>query len=221
MKRLNSILDEWSLAIAIFFFALAFWLSGCALSPFKPAKAPRAEVTAPGVAISQDGDTPEPAAVNTSSSKAALPVPAGSVVRLAAGTAEGEKVENKGLSVELSAPSVLTVETVSTVASGPRSFTPPAPPSPVEISKGRAAFWLTLGLRVGMVLGFGALGFGLVRDWDLVAIGGGCIALACLVGELIERVPPWLWGLLGIGCAAAVIGPSLWHLKLKKGESKP
>lgn len=216
MKRINAILDEWSLAIAIFWFALALYLSGCALSPLRTAKAPRAAITAPGVAIEQDGDTPAPASVNTSTTKAALPVPAGSFVRVDA-AAEGEKVENKGLSVELSAPSVLTVETVSTIAAGPRSFDPPSPPSPVEISKGRAAFWL----RLGLVGGLAVAAFGLVRGWDILGIGGGCVAVACMVADLLDKFPPWLWMLLGGGTAAAVIGPTLWHFRLKKQESTP
>ncbi|MBW7895147.1 MAG: hypothetical protein H3C27_08535 [Opitutaceae bacterium] len=189
---------------AVILILLLFAQTGCGLVPWKPAKTPRATITAPGVSISQRGDTPAPASVNTATSKAALPVPAGSTVTVL------ESAENKGYSVALAGDSVLTVETAGTRATAPTAFVPPAPPSPADLADGRAVWFYRLALFAGLA----AAGFGLVRDYDFVMIGGACVAVAAAVGLFVQRHPA-LFGVIGAGVALAAAGVFVWHWKLK------
>jgi MFS family permease len=70
-------------------------------------------------------------------------------------------------------------------------------------------------MRLGLVAGIAAGVFGLVKGWDFVAWGGGAIAAGCVAGMALASVPPWLWAVFGVGAAACVIGPVIWHTKLK------
>jgi hypothetical protein len=55
----------------------------------------------------------------------------------------------------------------------------------------------------------------LVRGWDFIAYGGGAIAAGCFTGMALASVPAWLWAVFGVGATACIIGPVIWHTKLK------
>jgi len=197
-------------ALLPFLFALVFLLmpTGCKLVPYV-AKSPKATTTTGNATVTQTGDAATPAKAQSDTQTAVLPVPAGSVVTVneSAGT----------LGVTLATDSTLTLSTRRDVVTGPQSFTLPAPPTPSDEAKGKAALWLRLGLVAGLAAG----GFGLVKGWDLLGIGGACVAGACFLGLSIEAIPVWLWVVLGVGGALAVTGPALWHWKLKHFPTLP
>lgn len=185
---------------AVFFLCLP---SGCALVK-RTAKSPAATTTAGDATVSQTGDAAIPAKAWSVTNAASVPLPSGSEITF------NEKLGT--LSVKLSGETILTTTHRTDHATGPQAFTPPAPPTPSDEAKGKAVLWLRLGLVAGLALG----AFGLVKGWDLLGLGGGCIAAACFLGLSIEAIPVWLWTVFGVGAALAVVGPALWHLKLKK-----
>jgi hypothetical protein len=165
--------------------------------------APAATVTGPGGAsLVQAGDAQTPATAATSAGRSAFTIPQGQPVSLAPdGTA----------TFTAAAPIVVTASFDTFKASGPSAFTPPAPPTPTDEAAGRASLWFRLGLALGVATGV----FGLVKGWDAVAIGGGAVAVACLVALSLAAIPVWVWIVLGVGAAAIVGGPALWHLRVK------
>jgi hypothetical protein len=186
-------------------FALAILClpTGCALSR-SVVKAPAATTRAGDATVTQSGYASTPATAASDTQSATVPIPAGSHVVF------NEKLGTLG--VTLSTDSTLTLTTRRDTVTGPQAFTPPAPPTPADEAKGKAALWL----RLGMVGGIAAVIFGFWKGWDLIGIGGGAIAAACFIGLSLEGIPLWLWIVFGIGAALAVTGPALWHLKLKK-----
>lgn len=195
---------------------LAAWLpalAGCQSKPF-------ADVRSAAGAVKQRGPVSVPARAETVTSTATLPLPAGTRVEVAnpasaveqgGGTSQGGRLSAPpALSVILPEPAVLTVQTVQDRVSGPQSFAPPSPPSPVEIAAGKAAWLYRLGLLIGAAVGV----FGLVRGWDFVMYGGAAVAAACGFAMFAESHPV-LFFVIGGGIVLAVVGPLLWHLKLK------
>lgn len=169
------------------------------------------------VVVKQTGPAEVPATADQTTSRASVPLPAGSRVEVfnpERVSINGETVSNTenaaGIAVTLPAPSVLSVETVSNRVVGPQAFAPPSPPSPVELAAGKAA-WL---YRVGLLVGIAAGVFGLVRGWDFVMYGGAAVAAACGFGMFAESHPVLLF-VIGGGVVLAVAGPLLWHWKLK------
>jgi len=211
-------LGFWRASIFWWLLWLLTWLPalvGCASKPWAAVKAGAASMT-------QRGPVAGPARAETVTSRATLPLPTGTKVEISGGggTSQGGRTGvpstlsvPPSLAVTLPAPAVLSVETVSERVSGPQSFAPPSPPSPVELAAGKAA-WL---YRVGLLLGIAAGVFGLVRGWDFVMYGGGAVAAACGFAMFAEAHPVVLV-VIGIGAALAVVGPVLWHWKLKHVE---
>jgi hypothetical protein len=163
---------------------------------------PRAQASAGSVGVSQTGDAATPATATENVTRTETTIPPGSLVT----------VHPDGSVTWTNAAPVALVSTHSQAsATGPAAFTPPAPPTPAEEARGRVTLWLWLGLVAGAASG----AFGLVRGWDVLAVGGGVIAAACVLGLALAACPPWLLFVLGLGVAACVIGPVLWHTKLK------
>lgn len=181
---------------------LALLSPGCQSIRAVASRPPQASVQAGGVSVDQEGAAASPATASTATTTTAATIPPGVQV-----TAHPDG----SLTWTTAAPlSVVTTHTAET-ATGPAAFTPPAPPTPTEEAAGRASLWMRLGLVVGIAAGV----FGLVKDWDFVAYGGGAIAAACVAGMALASIPPWLWAVFGIGAASCVVGPVIWHTKLK------
>jgi hypothetical protein len=95
------------------------------------------------------------------------------------------------------------------------AFTPDKPPTIGEEKSAQADYWTTLGLRVGIAVGAALAIFGLVRGWDMVMYGGAAISGACLFGLFVQKHPTLLL-IIGLGAALVVVGPIIWHTKLKR-----
>lgn len=181
--------------------ALAALLTGCASRP-QPTSPGLSYADGFGGLLDLSGDAESPAQVNTTGAASGFTIPAGTPVTV---TPAGE------VSFTAAAPIRVYSLSRSAAVTGPSAFAPPAPPTPTDEAAGRASLFM----RLGLVAGVAAAAFGLVRGWDWVAYGGGAIAIACVVGLSLAAVPPWLWTLFGIGAAACVIGPTIWHTKIK------
>jgi hypothetical protein len=186
-------------------------LAACCLTAFtgcntiRPAaKSPETTATAGGVSLSQSGDAAQPAHASETTTTTATVIPPGVPVTWHA---------DGSVTFTPAAPLNLTTTRSEASATGPAAFTPP---TPTEEAAGRASLWMRLGLVAGIALGV----FGIVRGWDLVGYGGGAIAAGCVAGLALASVPPWLWAVFGVGAAACIIGPALWHTRLKK-ETTP
>lgn len=191
---------------------LVLWLSGCGSLPFHfptfrfPTKA---TISTPQATITQRGAVAVPAKVSTSTSKASLPVPAGSVVNVHAARAEGAPKAQDPVSVTLAGPSVLSVESTSQGVSGPESFAPPAPPSPAALARGEGVRWFYIagavsgllallafymgqplngGVLLAGAVGLPAVGNFLASEWALrLGIAVACVSLAFVVAWLKLR----------------------------------
>ncbi len=185
-------------------------LCGCSgLAKTFRAVAPAATIQTPsGAVLTQKGEAAQPATVTTSAANQSLTLPAGSVV--------WQDAKSGALAYQLSKDSVLTSSAKAEHVEAPRAFSPPAPPSPAEISDAgsRRMFW------AGLVLGVAAALFGLVRDWPFVMLGGSVTAAACGVAIFVQT-SPLIFALIGIGVLLKVLGPVLWHWKLKAVEPAP
>lgn len=191
------------------FALLCLALSGCS-------SAPVAKVKAGLAAVAQRGAAEVPARAEVATSRATLPLPAGTRVEVAppAPKAQPDSAfisQNLPVALTLPSPSVLTVETSAERASAPQAFTPPPPPSPSDLAAGRTVWVFRIAIFAGIVAGL----FGLVRGWDFVALGGGCVAAGGLVGLALDAVPVWLWAVLGAGAAISGTGWAVWHFKLR------
>lgn len=188
---------------------LCLALAGCS-------SAPVAKVKAGLAAVAQRGAAEVPARAEVATSRASLPLPAGTRVEVAPPAPKAAPdspfiSQNLPVTVTLPAPSVLTVETTAERASAPQAFTPPPPPSPSDLAAGRALWIFRIAIFAGVVAGL----FGLIRGWDFVAIGGGCIAAGGLLGLALDAVPAWLWAILGAGAAISATGWAVWHFKMR------
>ncbi len=174
-------------------------LSGCVKTRSK------GSIKSDQVELSSTGDVKEAAQGSQKKSETTIPLPAKSTV---------ESKPDGTVTVTLSKPSEMRSATSDTSIS---TAVPPPPPSPDDEAHAKATFWTTLGLRAAVALGCVGLIFGLVKDWDLVAIGGGSVAGAGLFGLFVQRHPV-LFIFIGLGVTLAVVGPWLWHTKLKNAN---
>lgn len=168
------------------------------------AESPAISVQEGNVEISGDSKTPPKVDTKQTGSKFVLP--------------QGSRLEfNEKLgifSVVLSKASEMAVSRTETAVQGPVAFTPDKGATVQDEAEAKSDFWTSLGLRAGVVLGIAAALFGLTRHWDLVMYGGGAVAGACLFGLFVQKHPVLLI-VIGLGVATAVVGPILWHTKLK------
>lgn len=165
-------------------------------------------ITPSGVTVSQEGDAKTPAKVETNTATRTVPLPAGTSIIF------DEKLGT--VTLQLSKDSTLRTETRIERAEAPQAFTPPAPPSPVEETAAKVHGWFWVGLVIGVA---GAL-FGLVRHWDFVMYGGIAIAGGCAFA-LFVQAHPLVFVLIGLGVALKVVGPLVWHTKLKSDSPLP
>lgn len=168
---------------------------------------PAATVTlAGGAGLTQTGDAQTPAKVTSDTTVSTVPVPAGSTVIV-------DEKKPGVISVLLAGQSEIKTQARKETAEAPQAFKPAAPPTPSEEADGKA----TLYYRIGVALGIAVGAFGLVRGWDLMMYGGGIVAAACLAALFFQKHPV-ITALIGAGVAVAVVGPILWHTKLKHLE---
>jgi hypothetical protein len=193
---------KWS-KIALIFVAL----TGCKSAPVRHiAESPSVSVGNEGQ-VEIKGDSQVAPNVNTAKTGSKITIPEGS---------RFEFNEKLGvMTLVLSKASDLVVNRAETSVQGPVAFTPDKGPTIGEEKAAQADYWTTLGLRVGMALGAAVAIFGLVRSWDLVMYGGAAVSGACLFGLFVQKHPV-LMIVIGIGAALAVVGPIIWHTKLKK-----
>lgn len=195
-----------ALSLLVFVF-----LVGCGTTKRHIATSPSVSVAKDGV-VEIKGDAQVAPKVDTkrTDSKMALP--------------EGTKLEfNEKLGVftiTLSKPSELAVNRQETAIAGPVAFTPDKAPTVAEEAEAKSDFWTMLGLRAGIAIGAAACIFGLVRGWDMVMYGGAAVAGASLFGLFVHKHPTLLL-IIGLGVALVVVGPLIWHTKLKKLTPPP
>lgn len=190
-------------------FPMIVLLTGCQLfqkaAPVRHiAETPKVEVRGGDVQVS--GDAQVPAKVDTKKTDTVLPIPEGSTFVF------NEKLGT--LTMTLAKATQMTLNRTETAIEGPKSFTPDKGATIGEEKSAQADYWTLLGLRAGVALGMAVAIFGLVRHWDLLMYGGGAVAAACLFGLFVEKHPLILI-FIGLGVGACVIGPTIWHLKLK------
>lgn len=162
---------------------------------------------APSGEVKVAGDAAVAPKVDTKSSASKVTIPEASTIVF------NEKLGT--MTLTFSKASEITVSKNETAIQGPVAFTPEKGPTVAEESKAKADFWTLLGLRVGTAVGTALAVFGLVRMWNLVMYGGVAIAAACLFGLFVHSHPVLLL-FIGLGVAAVVIGPTVWHLQIKK-----
>ena len=188
---------------------VAFALTGCVFSqkPVRHVAESPSLVVAPGGQVEMKGDTPVQPKVNTATGQSRITIPEGSRIEF------NEKLGTMTFWMPKAAEFVSN--STQTAIEGPSSFTPDKAPSVKEEMDAKSDFWTVLGLRSAVALGVFAIIFGMVKDWNLVMYGGIGLAGAGLFGLFVQR-HPILLAIMGIGVAAAVIGPTLWHTKIKK-----
>lgn len=190
-------------AFVLLIILLAALLAGCAgWRSGRPDTPPRVAAAVGGLPFEQTGAAAVPATAASTTTTTAATIPPGVAVTAA---------PDGSLTWTTAAPLAVVTTIRADTATGPAAFTPPAPPTPSDAAAGRASLLMRLGLVVGVALGV----FGLVRGWDFVACGGGALAAGCVVGLSLAAIPAWLWVVFGIAAAACVLGPVLWHWKLK------
>jgi hypothetical protein len=187
-------------AAAALLAAAALCLCACSRLP-GPARV-RADLPHLGT-FEQSGTVDNPATLTTTTGKTALTIPAHTPVTV---LADG--------SFTFTAASPVAVATALDTAhlTGPRSYAPPAPPTPGDKADGTARLWAWVALAAGVA----AAAFGAVYHWPGIALGGGCVAAAALVVIALAAVPAWVWTVGIVGLIVAVGGWALWHLHVKK-----
>lgn len=191
------------------FLALA-GAAGCKMfAPSAPvrhiAESPQVVVTDSG-AVKVSGDAKTQPKVDTKKTESKITLPEGSRIEF------NEKLGT--LSVVLSKASEMASNRTETAIAGPVAFTPDKGATVQDEAAAKSDFWAALGLKAGLVLGIAVGLFGLVRGWDFVMYGGGAVAAACAFGIFVDKHPILLL-VIGLGAAIAVIGPIIWHTKLK------
>jgi len=184
-------------------------------------------IKAGGTALSQRGPAATPAKAETVTTRASLPLPAGTRIELASRPAENgaHRAERDlgapemaraaaSLSVTLPEPAVLSVETVHERATAPQSFAPAEPASPAEKADG----WAVLAYRIVLPLGAVLFLVGLVKDFPAVMIGGGAAASAAAVGLFVVK-NPWVEWVMGGGVCVAIAGFCIWHFMVKPRQA--
>jgi hypothetical protein len=196
---------QWFKAISILLL-----LGGCKLAPIRHiAQSPTVSV-APSGAVELSGDAQVAPKVDTKKSGGKLSIPEGS---------RFDFNEKTGvMSLVLSKATEMVVDRQETTVDGPVAFAPDKGPTIGEEKSAQADFWTMLGLRAGSAIGVALAIFGLVRGWDFVMYGGGALAGACLFGLFVQKHPILLI-FIGLGVSAAVVGPWIYHTKIKKTTS--
>lgn len=191
-------------------FAVFFLLLGCSFTPKRsqPVVPPAVTVTPDG-GVTTTGDAKVPANVTTNRTISTLPLPKDSSFVL------NDKLGT--MTLTLPAVSAITTTTNTTSVVGPTAFTPDALPTAKDLADAKQHFWVQLGLKLGLAAGTAASLFGLVRQWTLLMLGGGVVAAACGFGLFIEQHPILLL-VIGLGVAAAIVGPIIYHFTIKKYE---
>ncbi len=174
-------------------------------SPIPLPKTPEVQVSREGV-VSLTGDSKVAPQVTTSRSDSVMPIPEGSTFVF------NEKLGTMVLTV--SKATQIALNRTETEVKGPVAFDPPKQPTVKDISDAKADYWTTLGLRAGVFLGCCLAIYGLVEQWKLLMIGGGCITAASLFG-LFQQAHPVLLAVIGIGLALCFAGPYIYHTAVK------
>lgn len=163
--------------------------------------------TETGTVLETKGDAKTPANLKEDSTRTELKLPAGSeIARRAAALDQPETV-----SIKLAADSVLSSVTARRDFQAPVAFDPPAPPSPLELAKGKA------------VLGaYGLAGLLALAGVGMLYLGhgkaGGCLLLGAFLVPVCVQFLTSTTGLL-VGGGFLCIGLTLysaWHLMQRK-----
>jgi hypothetical protein len=189
--------------------------AGCGLlpQPVRRAAIPAAaKATSGTTTVEQTGEARVAASAKAETTTQTVTIPAGSTVTQDAQTGQ--------FRYTLGAAVPLRIETRTEQVTAPGAFEPPAPPSIGEEKAAQADFWTVLAARAGLAVGCAVALFGLVKDWPLLMWGGGAVAAACLFALFVQRHPALL-AVVGIGAALAVVGPILWHTKIKPKAAQP
>lgn len=189
--------------------ALLVLLSGCAQQVRRNAVPPQAVVAAGGTVVEQKGEAQTPATARVEEKRQTLTLPAGTVV--------WQDVKTGEIRYRLGVDTPLVAETKVEQATAPAAFTPPAAPTVKEEAEAKADYWTVIGYRIGVFVGIAAAIFGATRNWPMVMWGGISVSGACLAGLFIKSHPVLLI-FIGAGVLLKVVGPILWHTKLKHLE---
>ncbi len=181
-------------------------LFGCQSKPVRHVAETPSVVVGPTGEVKLDGDSPNPAKVNTSSTASIMPVPEGSTFVF------NEKLGTMVLTV--SKATQIALNRKETAVQGPVAFTPDKAPTIGDEKKAEADKWVTLGLYAAVFIGGASAIFGLVKDWNLVMYGGIATLAGGLFGLFVERHPLLLL-LIGFGIALKFAGPIIWHTTVK------
>lgn len=159
-----------------------------------------------GQKIEVKGESATPPKIATNETTVEIPVFTGAVIT----------IDTSNLKLGSDKPGPVVVTTKSETIQGPANFSPPAPATPGELADGRTKIYFWVGLVVGIIAGLA----GLFYRYQMVAIGGACVAAGCALGLLVQA-NPWIFALIGIGIVLKIAGPTLWHLVLKNRQPPP
>lgn len=187
---------------------VAIFLGGCLnKTPIRHITESPAVVVSEAGKVEVSGDAKTPSKVDTKKTDGRMTIPEGS---------RFEFNEKLGvMTLVMAKASEMAVNRTETAVQGPVAFTPDKGPTVGEEMDAKSDFWTKLGLQIALVVGGAAAIFGLVRGWDLVMYGGMALSGSALFGLFVQKHPTLLI-FLGIGAALIVVGPWLWHTKLKK-----
>ncbi|MDD2764183.1 MAG: hypothetical protein PHE83_09450 [Opitutaceae bacterium] len=172
-------------------------------------RAARMVVHTPTTTVTQSGDVKSPGTVQTVTSTAEIPIPAGSTVTWSppappAGQ-DSTPAAPGAVAVVVSAPTALRASTVTETVKGPES---PAPPSPAEIAKGEGVRWFYIAGAVAGLAALAAFYFGHPVNGTILL--AGAVGLP-LVGNFVgsawaQRVAIAIFALAaGIGLAWLIL----------------
>lgn len=193
------------------YLAILTLLTGCKSGTVRHVAESPSVVVGQAGEVSLKGDTPNPAKVNTSTSGSTMPIPEGSTFVF------NEKLGTMALTV--SKATQIALNRKETVVEGPVAFAPDKAPTIKEEKDAQADYWVKLGLYGCVLVGGAAAAFGLVRHWNMVMYGGIAVLGSGLFGLFVQR-SPWLLAVIGIGIALKLVGPLIWHTKLKQLQPK-
>lgn len=191
---------------------VAILLGGCLNKvPIRHIAEPPAVVVSEAGKVEVSGDAKTPSKIDTKKTDGRITIPEGS---------RFEFNEKLGvMTLVMAKASEMAVNRTETAVQGPVAFTPDKGPTIGEEMQAKAGYWTHLGLMAGMVAGAAAAIFGLVRGWNYVMYGGAAVSAACMFGLFVQKHPALLI-VIGLGAALAMVGPIIWHTKLKKLEPK-
>lgn len=161
--------------------------------------------------VSVTGDAKTAPTVDTKETDVVMPIPEGSRI---------ERDEKSGItSITLAKATQMAVNRTETAIKGPVAFDPPKAPTVQEVAKAESDTKTRGWLWIGMIGGGALAAFGMVRAWDLVMYGGGSVAAACAVGVFMVNHPIIAFVVVA-GVVVAIVGPAIYHLKIKPLEKK-